>query len=156
MSSAETAHISRRDRAKSAAGDRTGALAVLMLCAGIIAAAACLTPSPDGYGTHTRLNLPPCAFREITGLPCPSCGLTTSMAHMARLEPGRAFFANPFGCGGFAIVVFAGILSVYSLISRVSFSSIMERFFGLKVLYCLALLFLLSWGFTLLTTLLKH
>jgi hypothetical protein len=155
MSFADTAHISRKARLKSA-GDRVIALTVLTLCAGAIVVAACLTPAPDGYGTHTRLHLPPCAFREVTGLPCPSCGLTTSMAYMARFQFGKAFFANPFGCAGFPVVVFIGILGAFSLVSGASFSRNMERFFGLKVLYCLALLLILSWGFTLLTTLLKR
>ncbi|MFH1549427.1 MAG: DUF2752 domain-containing protein [Planctomycetota bacterium] len=155
MSFAETAHISRKAGVKSA-GDRVIAFTVLILCAGTIVVAACLTPAPNGYGTHTRLHLPPCAFRETTGLPCPSCGLTTSMAYMARFQFGRAFFANPFGCVGFPVVVFIGILGAFSLVSGASFSRIMERFFGLKVLYGLALLLILSWGFTLLTTLLKR
>ena len=155
MSFAETTHIGRKAGVKSA-GDRVVALTVLILCAGAVVVAAWLTPNPHGYGTHTRLHLPPCAFREMTGLPCPSCGLTTSMAYMAQFQFGRAFFANPFGCVGFPTVVLIGILSAFSLVSGASFSRIMEKVFGLKVLYGLALLFILSWGFTLLTTLLKR
>lgn len=63
----------------------------------VVATAAWLTPSPHGHGTHMQLGLPPCGFLVFTGYPCPGCGLTTSFAHMVRLQIGGAFSANPFG-----------------------------------------------------------
>jgi hypothetical protein len=44
-----------------------------------------------------QLGLPPCGFLLFTGYPCPGCGLTTSFAHMARLQVIGAAHANPFG-----------------------------------------------------------
>ena len=57
-------------------------LAVWSLCllAGF-AVAFGLEPDPRGYGTHERLGLPGCTFRTMFGVPCPSCGMTTSFAH---------------------------------------------------------------------------
>jgi hypothetical protein len=43
-----------------------------------------LDPDPRGYGTHQRLGLPPCTFRVLYHLPCPSCGMTTSFSHFIR------------------------------------------------------------------------
>lgn len=56
-----------------------------------------LTPNPTGVGTHEQLGLPPCMFLKLTGIPCPSCGLTTSVAYAAHLQFGASFLTQPFG-----------------------------------------------------------
>ena len=56
-----------------------------------------LTPSESGQGTHRQLGLPPCPFLELTALPCPSCGLTTSFSHAAHLDLAESFLVQPFG-----------------------------------------------------------
>lgn len=43
-----------------------------------------LKPAPQGLGTHQALGLPPCLFLTLTGLICPSCGLTTSWTHFVH------------------------------------------------------------------------
>ncbi len=64
----------------------------------LLGTAATLEPSPAGYGTHQRLGLPPCSFMEWTGgKPCPSCGMTTSWAHMIRGQVFPSFSANSGG-----------------------------------------------------------
>ena len=55
----------------------------LFLLGGFLLAAR-LEPDPRGFGTHQRLGLPPCTFRALFGIPCPSCGMTTSFAHLTR------------------------------------------------------------------------
>ncbi len=52
-----------------------------------------LTPSPAGFGTHQQLGLPPCTTVVLWNVPCPTCGMTTSWAWVARgnlIEAGRA------------------------------------------------------------------
>ena len=66
-------------------------------CLATLTMARLVEPNPAGYGTHRQLGLPPCLFRTITGLPCPSCGLTTCFAHAARWDWDRALAAQPFG-----------------------------------------------------------
>jgi hypothetical protein len=56
-----------------------------------------LRPDPRGYGTHTQLGLMPCAFRGMTGYPCPSCGMTTAFAWVMRGHLVEAWRANPAG-----------------------------------------------------------
>jgi hypothetical protein len=41
--------------------------------------------------------MPPCAFKVVTGTPCPTCGMTTSFAWFARGRLGRSWRANPAG-----------------------------------------------------------
>ena len=37
----------------------------------------------------------PCAIRQLTGLPCPTCGATRALAALASLDPFTAFRLNP-------------------------------------------------------------
>ncbi len=106
----------RRDKIFSTLGLATSTAA--------LAVARCLHPSATGVGTHVQLGLPPCRFLAITGIPCPSCGLTTSFAFAAHLEFGRAFIASPFGL----LLFFAMFLAIpaicIQLWRRVSYESI--------------------------------
>ncbi|MCS6856740.1 MAG: DUF2752 domain-containing protein [Sandaracinaceae bacterium] len=70
---------------------------------GVLLTASLLTPDPRGYGTHTQLGLPPCAFFVLTGFPCPSCGMTTGFAHLMRLNLAGAWRANPASIPVFAM-----------------------------------------------------
>lgn len=69
---------------------------VLFLSAGF-ALALQLEPDSRGYGTHQRLGLPPCTFLFLFGIPCPSCGMTTSFAHFVRGEFVPSLQANWVG-----------------------------------------------------------
>lgn len=63
---------------------------VIGLAIGLIVCAT-IEPDPSGTGTHTQLGLPPCLVCQFTGLEhCPSCGLTTGLAHLVRGHWSRA------------------------------------------------------------------
>jgi hypothetical protein len=47
--------------------------------------------------THRQLGLPECTFNQVTGLPCPSCGMTTSFALTMRGDLTDAVRANSVG-----------------------------------------------------------
>lgn len=63
----------------------------------VLTIAVILPPSGSGHGTHQSLGLPPCSFLTVTGVPCLSCGMTTSFAHTVRGELPSAVAAQPFG-----------------------------------------------------------
>ena len=65
----------------------------LFLLAGF-AVATFVSPDSRGFGTHQQFGLPPCTIRMLTGVPCPSCGATTSFAHFVRGEWPSAIRAN--------------------------------------------------------------
>lgn len=79
-----------------AAGLRAAGLAML-------AAGAALPFAPDHVGF-------PCPLRAATGIPCPLCGMTTSVEAMVRLDVHDAFAANP--AGPIAVVVAIALLIV--------------------------------------------
>ncbi len=82
----------------------------------MLLAAAMLAPDPAGYGTHEQWRLPPCSFLIETGLPCPTCGLTTSMSAMAHGDVSAAAKAQPFGVVLFPAVA---VLAVFASIEAV-------------------------------------
>jgi hypothetical protein len=47
--------------------------------------------------THRQLGLPSCQFYFVTGLPCPSCGMTTSFALLMHGDPWNSLRANAVG-----------------------------------------------------------
>ena len=71
--------------------------------AGLLAGAAVLAALPDAQG-------PPCPLRHGTGIPCPLCGLTTSVTETVSLDLGSAFAASPAGpvLLGLALAVLLG------------------------------------------------
>lgn len=47
-----------------------------------------------------------CLFRRVTGLPCPSCGMTRSYISLFRGDIGNAFFMHPL----FPLIPFIALL----------------------------------------------
>ena len=56
-----------------------------------------LTPDPDGYGTHEQLGLLPCSAPRWFGVPCPGCGVTTSVTWFVQGAPLRSLVVQPLG-----------------------------------------------------------
>jgi len=75
--------------------------AVMVLAGGVLVTllvtASRLTPSSRGMGTHQQLGLPPCTMVQWFGLRCPSCGMTTSWAHLTRGHLLASLRANSGG-----------------------------------------------------------
>jgi hypothetical protein len=60
-----------------------------------------------------------CAFRKITGWPCPGCGLTRVADHFSHFHFLNAFFANPLGALGAAVLVVMAVWSFLHLVFKV-------------------------------------
>jgi hypothetical protein len=54
---------------------------------------------PEGLG------IPICLFNLVSGLPCPGCGLTRSMASLAHGDPGAALRFHPAGLLAFPLLL---------------------------------------------------
>jgi hypothetical protein len=53
--------------------------------------------NPRRMETHRQMGLPPCTFYSNTGLPCPSCGMTTSFALLMHGDVLNSLRANSVG-----------------------------------------------------------
>lgn len=116
-----------------------GALAVLVT-------AARLAPSPSGMGTHTALGLQECEFLSRTGLPCPSCGMTTSFSYFAHGNWLASGYVQPMG---FALALIAGMTvwaGGYIAISGRPAHRILRAVPGLAVVLSLLGLAIVAWA----------
>jgi hypothetical protein len=56
-----------------------------------------LHADPRGYGTHEQLGLLPCLPMVLWDLPCPGCGVTTSVVAAVHGDLRSALVTQPFG-----------------------------------------------------------
>jgi hypothetical protein len=68
--------------------------------------AAGLEPDLRGYGTHQQLGLPPCEFRRMFDIACPSCGMTTSFSNFVR---GRLFDSAQANAAGLVLATLCAV-----------------------------------------------
>lgn len=129
------------------ARNRLIALAVAAVCAAPLVTAAVLVPSSAGTGTHTQLGLPPCGFKAMTGLPCATCGCTTSFSHAANGSILASFLNQPFGAAfalALAMMVLVGLWGVWTGVSLAPLGRVLSS--RRHVLAWVAVL-LLGWGY---------
>ena len=121
------------------------------LSTGILVLAAWFNPDDKGHGTHTQLGLPDCSFKLSTGMPCPTCGCTTSFALAADGRVIDAFSNQPFGA---ALAVFTAVISLISGYAMMTGLSLVPlgRFLGrTRVAILLVVVLLGAWVFKILT-----
>jgi len=87
----------RLDPVRTPWNGRILALGLSLTCLLVLVTAARLKPSPAGIGTHTALGLPDCQWLLKTGVPCFSCGMTTSFSWFARGNFVASFYVQPMG-----------------------------------------------------------
>lgn len=83
--------------ARLRAPQRLMAILVALGCLAVLVVAARLKPSPSGVGTHEALHYKPCELLVRSGLPCPSCGMTTSFAWFVRGNLAASVWVQPMG-----------------------------------------------------------
>ncbi len=128
-------------------GERIAAALIALGCGTVLVLAAWLPPSSSGFGTHTRLGLPPCAWPTVVGGPCPTCGMTTAFSYAAHGRFIPAFLAQPFGFV-LALVTAAGFwAAVHIAATGSTVGRIYAKLLRPRVLWTLAGLALVAWGF---------
>ncbi|HWE02923.1 MAG TPA: DUF2752 domain-containing protein [Tepidisphaeraceae bacterium] len=98
---------------RAPAWSRLFALCIAAGCMAVLILAARLTPSHAGYGTHTAIGLPDCAFLQRTGVPCPGCGMTTSFSWFVRGNLAASVYVQPMGALLAAVSCSAIWISMY-------------------------------------------
>jgi hypothetical protein len=101
----------------------------------MVAVAGWLEPNARGYGTHEQLGLPPCTFLTLTGIRCPSCGMTTSFAYAVR---GRLAMAAGANVAGMLVAVASLLMIPWCLASAAADRTLWIRSPERAVVYAVA------------------
>lgn len=93
----------------------------VMMVAGLgaVAAAIVFEPGTDGwtYVFDTRFG-GPCGFKDATGLPCPSCGMTRSWIWLVRGHVWDAFVYNAAGALLLIGLAVMGVIGTIRVVTR--------------------------------------
>jgi hypothetical protein len=125
-------------------------LAAFVLLTGLVIGA-CLSPTPQGHGTHEQLGMPPCGFLSATGRPCPTCGMTTAVSLAAHARPLESFRTQPFG----ALVALGASVGFWGCLHVAVFGSnlgrVAEPLLRPRIIWITGGLVGLSWVYKLIT-----
>ena len=94
----------------------------------------------------------PCGMKQRTGLPCPTCGMTTCVLAFARGEVLTAFYVQPAGAFLCSLIVVVAFFAFLTALLGIYFCFLGRLFAELKVKWMVAgLLVILAagWGVTL-------
>ena len=119
--------------------------ALSLLGAVVLIAARLLPPSASGLGTHLALGLPPCSFLVWSGLPCPTCGLTTAFSYAARFELAHSLRAHPLGLPLFTLVLLLVAYALRALVRGTAVGHAVERLQADRAAQWLVLGLLVCW-----------
>lgn len=127
---------------------------VLLACLGILAGALILSPPhPESHSVRLGpLSIPPtCTFKNLTGLPCPGCGLMRSMVSAMHGDVDASLSYHRLGLLTLAYI-FLQLLYRAGMILIPSKASHLPRYgrYLDRVIIFLGILFGLNWLITLL------
>jgi len=95
-------------------GGRLYAAGLLAAVVALFTVAAGLHPHGAGLGVHQQLGLPPCGFVTMTGLPCPTCGMTTAFAYTVH---GHWLAAARAQAAGFLLALATVAAGLFALVA---------------------------------------
>lgn len=125
---------------------RTWSAAVLLACLTVLGIAWTLKPDARGYGTHEQLGLARCASLTMTGLPCPTCGMTTAYAFAVRGQLVQSIQAQ---AAGFVLAIATAVAAGVGLFTTFSGKRICINWYRVnptRLIWLVTLGFLLAWG----------
>ncbi len=113
-------------------------------------------PDARGLGTHEQLGMGPCGFLITTGLPCPTCGMTTAFSHVVRGHVLQALWAQPAGAAMAGLTVLLAGVAVVVMITGRRLELNWYRVNPMHVLTAGLVFFLGSWAFKIVVALLER
>ena len=128
--------------------NRIIAAAVFIPAAAVLLVAYLLQPSAAGHGTHTQMGLPPCGFLTTTGLPCISCGMTTSFSHAAKGNLLAALATQPAGALLALLTAMTVVVSGYALVVGMPLSGLAQTVLRPRTLLILGAVLVVAWAYT--------
>ena len=118
---------------------------VLLILLGVL-----LRPDPSGVGTHEQLGLRPCAPMELWDVPCPGCGVTTSVTLTVQGRPLAALANQPLGL---LVALLMAVFPIWALAVHLRGRSLGEALARIAVgrsMAILAVFVALTWVYTIL------
>src|SRR5206468_11756997 len=134
---------------------RLFALGLAIAAMSVLVTAVLLKPSPTGVGTHRQMGFlalhggdtaPSCEFLTLTGLPCPTCGMTTSFSWFVRGDWLASFYVQPMG---FVLALATGALFWASLFMALTGAPLHRLLGQIRGLYWIVVLMgfaIAAWG----------
>lgn len=102
-------------------------LGVIAVCASLISVLYLITPSELGLGTHQQFIPVPCLFLLALKVPCPSCGLTTSLSFLLHGQLINSLKAHPLGPAFLALFILMIVQSIRGLIRNRAWWVVLEK-----------------------------
>ncbi|MEA2734980.1 MAG: hypothetical protein QOE14_1431 [Humisphaera sp.] len=127
-------------------GGRLVALIVSLAVLAVLVTGLLLKPSPDGMGTHRQMGFQRCEFLRTTGLPCPSCGMTTSFSWFAKGHWLASLYTQP---AGFALALACGAIfwaGLYIFITGSPLHRLARQVPGIYSVPIILGFFIAAWG----------
>jgi hypothetical protein len=90
--------------------------------------------------------MPPCGFVFTSGLPCPTCGMTTAFSNAVRGRLVAAFLAQPAGLA-MCLLTMAGVPISLVIAASGRMPYVNWDRLAVRLMLGLALLVLAGWGF---------
>lgn len=118
---------------------------VALACGTLLLLAAWMRPSTAGLGTHQQLGLAPCGWIVYGGIPCPSCGMTTSFAHAADGNFLGALKAQPAGAVLAFLTACTLVIATWQVVTGERLLGFCTDRIGARVFMCFGALVLLAW-----------
>jgi len=89
----------------------------------------------------------PCGFKQSYGLPCPTCGMTTSILAFSQGKVFEAFYIQPAAALLCCVLVIVAFLAFFTAVFGVYFSFIKRFFAEVKIKHIiLALIVIIAAG----------
>lgn len=102
-------------------------LVIILVCCSILALSVILTPVEEGEPFLKLGKIPvphSCMFKNLTGYPCPGCGLSRSLVSVLHGDPAAGFTYHRLGL----ITLFYIVLQLLTRMSFIIFPSTRIRF----------------------------
>ncbi|MFH1465987.1 MAG: DUF2752 domain-containing protein [Pseudomonadota bacterium] len=97
--------------------DRAISFVLLVPSATVLGMAAWMEPAAAGVGTHQQLGLGTCTMLQLTGYPCPMCGMTTTFTLAMHGRLLDALLCQPFGLALFSLTVATALVALLELVA---------------------------------------
>ena len=132
-------------------GERIAAAAIALTSLSILAAAAWLTPDPQGHATHTQLGMAKCTWVVWFDKPCPTCGMTTSFSHAGEGSWTAAILTQPMGALLALLTTMIFWASTHQALTASRIGSVVQTTLRPRLIFAMLLLTVAAWIFKIAT-----